>query len=86
MLMIGRTCDIFNILEFAEKHPETGDHLDRLRETANVRVMRDRCPYAKAMDELRGKLWGESSSHDNEEEQRLDRDGDVARPTLSSQS
>ncbi|CAB3997674.1 Hypothetical predicted protein [Paramuricea clavata] len=84
MLMLGRQREIFNMEGFARAFPQTSAHLENLRKNANVRVMRDRCPFSLAVQALRVKS-GEAEE-EVEEEQELDRDGDPANPPLSSQT
>ncbi|CAB3995433.1 sperm receptor for egg jelly-like [Paramuricea clavata] len=84
MLMLGRQREIFNMEGFACAFPQTSAHLENLRKNANVRVMRDRCPFSLAVQALRVKS-GEAEE-EVEEEQELDRDGDPANPPLSSQT
>ena len=50
LLMLARKRDVFDMKNFAQKHPETGDNLNILRKTANVRVMADRCPFSLAIE------------------------------------
>ena len=84
LLMLGQSRDVFNMVEFAHSYPQCSAHLDALRRKANVRVMSDRCPFAKAVAAFEQKA-GEVQQP-VEEEEELDRDGDPARPPLSSQS
>ena len=84
LLMLGQTRDVFNMVEFADSYPQCRAHLDALRRKANVRVMSDRCPFAKAVAASEQKA-GEVQQP-VEEEEELDRDGDPARPPLNSQS
>ena len=84
LLMLGQSRDAFNMEEFADAYPQCCSHLAPLRKKANVRVMSDRCPFAKAVATLkqkRGKV-----PQPVQEEEEFDRDGDPARPPLSSQS
>ena len=69
---------------FACAFPQTSVHLENLWKNANVRVMRDRCPFSLAVQALRVKS-GEAEEQ-VDEEQELDRDGDPANQPLSSQS
>ena len=50
LLMLARKRDVFDMKKFAQKHPETGDDLNILRKTANVRVMADHCPFSLAIE------------------------------------
>ena len=51
---------------FAQKHAETGDDLNILRRTANVRVMPDRCPLSVAIEALRTMESHQIDEHQNE--------------------
>ena len=84
LLMLGQSRDVFNMKEFADSYPQCSAHLDALRKKANVHVMSDRCPFAKAVVAL-GQKAGEGQQP-VEEEEELDTDSDPARPPLSSQS
>ena len=84
LLMLGRQREIFNMEGFARAFPQTSVYLENLRKNANVRVMRDRCPFSLAVQALRVKS-GEAEEQ-VDEEQELDRDGDPANPPLSSQT
>ena len=76
LLMLGQSRDVFNMVEFAHSYPQCSAHLDALRRKANVRVMSDRCPFAKAVAAFKQKA-GEVQQP-VEEEEELDRDGDPA--------
>ena len=89
LLMLGQSRDAFNMVEFADSYPQCSVHLDALRRKANVRVMSDRCPFAKAVAALEQKAGEIQQPVEKEKEldrDELDRDGDPARPPLSSQS
>ena len=83
-LMLGEKRDIFNMEQFAEAYPQCSAHLRTLRTKANVRVMPDRCPFAKAvaaLSEERGDV-----QQPVPEDEEVDSDGDPVRPPLTSQS
>ena len=66
LLMLVRKRDIFDMKRFAQKHAETGDDLNILRRTANVRVMPDRCPLSLTIGALRTMKSHQIDEHQNE--------------------
>ena len=84
LLMLGKKRDVFDMHQFAEAYPQCRAHLRTLRTKANVRVMCDRCPFAKAvaaLSEQRGDVQQPVA-----EDEEVDSDGDPVRPPLTSQS
>ena len=53
---------------FARAFPQTSVYLENLRKNANVRVMRDRCPFSLAVQALRVKS-GEAEEQVDEEQE-----------------
>ena len=70
--------------QFADAYPQCSAHLQTLRTKANVRVMSDRCPFAKAVAAL-SEERGDVQQPEPEDEE-VDGDGDPVRPPLTSQS
>lgn len=82
LLMLGRKRDVFDMIAFVKKYPQSRGDMENLRKSANVRVMPDRCPFSLAIEALRA---SDADEYDDEEIQ-LDDDGDPARPVIPSQS
>ena len=82
LLMFGKKRDVFDMMAFVRKYPQSSGDLENLRKSTNIRVMPDRCPFSFAMEALRQLEPNES----DEEEIRLGEDGDLAHPQIPSQS
>ena len=82
LLMFGQKRDVFDMMAFVRKYPQSRGDLENLRKSTNVRVMPDRCPFSLAMEALQTPEPNDS----DEEEIQLDEDGDPARPQIPSQS
>ena len=82
LLMFGKKRDVFDMMTFVRKYPQSSGDLKNLRKSTNVRVMPDRCSFSLAMEALQTLEPNDS----NEEEIQLDDDGDPARPQIPSQS
>ena len=80
--MFGQKRDVFDMMAFVRKYPQSRGDLENLRKSTNVRVMPDRCPFSLAMEALQMPERNDS----DEEEIQLDEDGDPARPQIPSQS
>ena len=85
LLMFGKKRDVFEMVAFVRKYPQSSGDLENLRKSTNVRVMPDRCPFSLAMECNEAPQTPEPNDSD-EEEIQLDEDGDPARPQIPSQS